>query len=214
MSKTTGLPVDERQETAGKKAAGILSYLVEPVTLLLPDLLPGTRVLQIGLRACCWAECFAGRECKLVGVDLADTVVEAARRVCPQGRFQKMNVTEDLCERLAEEPFDLVVSLEFVEHLYSPGQWAEACFRALKPGGRLVCSTPYYGYLKNLLIGVVDKWDEHFSALSEGGHVKFFSRKTLTQLLGGVGFQAIRFRGAGRLPYLWKSMVVSADRSE
>jgi len=43
-----------------------------------------------------------------------------------------------------------------------------------------------------------------------GGHIKFWSRATLTALLAEEGFTVAHFEGAGRLPYLWKSMVVVA----
>ena len=33
------------------------------------------------------------------------------------------------------------ISTEVVEHLYAPREWAKGCFRALKPGGRLICTT-------------------------------------------------------------------------
>lgn len=38
------------------------------------------------------------------------------------------------------------------------------------------------------------------------------ARKTLTRLLEETGFENIQFRGAGRLPYLWMTMVLSADK--
>ena len=125
-----------------------------------------------------------------------------------------MEVAEDLCAELRLEPFNLVVSMEVVEHVYSPRQWARGCYKALKPGGFLICSTPYHGYLKNLALSLFNKWDSHWSPLYEGGHIKFWSRKTLTKLLSDAGFRAegISFRGAGRLPYLWKSMLLRATK--
>jgi hypothetical protein len=54
--------------------------------------------------------------------------------------------------------------------------------------------------------------DAHFTALWDGGHIKFWSRKTLAKLLAGVGFDVVDFAGCGRFPYLWKSMVMTARR--
>jgi hypothetical protein len=77
-------------------------------------------------------------------------------------------------------------------------------------GGELILSTPYNGYLKNILISVFDKWDHHLNPLWDGGHIKYWSRSTLTQLLLEQNFEIINFKGAGRIPYLWKSMVIKA----
>jgi len=74
----------------------------------------------------------------------------------------------------------------------------------------LVISTPYHGYIKNLALSVFDKWDSHHTPLWHGGHIKFWSRKTLTQLLEDNGFKVIGFSGVGRIPYLWKSMILIA----
>jgi hypothetical protein len=82
----------------------------------------------------------------------------------------------------------------------------------LKPGGYLVLSTPYHGYLKNLALSLTGKWDFHHSPLRDGGHIKFWSRKTLTELLETEGFHVTDFIGVGRIPYLWKSMVIVARK--
>ena len=54
--------------------------------------------------------------------------------------------------------------------------------------------------------------DGRFTAQWDGGHIKFWSRRTLSALLEEVGFGRLEFRGAGRLPYLWNSMILSARR--
>ena len=69
-------------------------------------------------------------------------------------------------------------------------------------------TTPYHGYLKNLALSVFGKWDAHFTSEWEGGHIKFWSRATLTNLLGNAGFEVFEFSGVGRVPYLWKSMIL------
>ena len=86
------------------------------------------------------------------------------------------------------------------------------CLLATRPGGRFICTTPYHGYLKNLAISLTNKWDDHITPFWDGGHIKFWSRKTLGRLLTEAGFTNLQFRGAGRLPYLWMSMVMSGDR--
>lgn len=114
--------------------------------------------------------------------------------------------------RLQLQPFDAVVSTEVVEHVYAPRLWAAAAFQALKPGGVLICSTPFHGYLKNLALALSGKLDAHFTALWDGGHIKFWSRASLSQLLQEAGFELLAFRGAGRWPWLWKSMLIAARK--
>ena len=68
----------------------------------------------------------------------------------------------------------------------------------------------YLGYLKNLAIALVDGWDRHHAVGWDGGHVKFFSVKTLSAMAAEAGFTGIRFRFAGRFPPLPKSMCLVA----
>ena len=84
----------------------------------------------------------------------------------------------------------------------------------LRPGGTLILSTPYHGYLKNFVLAATGGLDAHFTALWDGGHIKFWSYKTLTALLKEAQFEGFHFAGAGRLPWLWKSMVISCYRAD
>jgi 2-polyprenyl-6-hydroxyphenyl methylase/3-demethylubiquinone-9 3-methyltransferase len=138
--------------------------------------------------------------------------VQIARQSCPQGRFEVLAADSAVLENLHEEPFDLVYSLEVIEHLYDPGSFLEGCFAALRSGGTFICSTPYHGYAKNMMLSLVDGWDKHASPLYGGGHIKFFSRKTLSYMVEKAGFFNLRFRGSGRLPYLWKSMLIAGTK--
>ena len=80
--------------------------------------------------------------------------------------------------------------------------------------GEIIISTPYHGYWENLALALTNKMDSHFTALWDGGHIKFWSRRTLTQLLNEFGFEVTEFHGSGRLPLLWKSMFVRARLSK
>jgi 2-polyprenyl-3-methyl-5-hydroxy-6-metoxy-1,4-benzoquinol methylase len=187
-------------------------YLLPVVMAMAGDVRPGTRVLDVGCGNGHIAGHFLQRGCSVVGLDLGEEGIRIAREAFPQGRFEVLAADERVLQNLGEAPFDLVISTEVVEHLYDPRAYARGCFAACRPGGRFVCSTPYHGYLKNLMIALAGKWDTHANPLWDGGHIKLWSRATLSALLRETGFQDIRFRGAGRLPLLWMSMVLAATR--
>lgn len=121
----------------------------------------------------------------------------------------------DPLEMLAKEngeKFDAVISSEVVEHLYSPHLLPIYAKAALKERGYLIVTTPYHGYLKNLALSITNKWDFHHTPLLHGGHIKFWSRSTLSTLLSANGFDVLQFHGVGRLPFLWKSFVIVAQK--
>lgn len=188
------------------------AYLLPPLQLLLQHLLPPQQVLDLGCGNGALAAQLQQWGYSVVGVDPSPSGIAAARERCPDLAFHQATAHPAAIEALALGPFDLVVSTEVVEHCYAPRLWAAAAFTALRPGGLLIASTPYHGYLKNLALAVSGKLDAHFTALWEGGHIKFWSRQTLTALLQEAGFEVVAFRGAGRWPWLWKSMLIAARK--
>jgi len=197
----------------GQAPAQSHQYLLPVILELCPRLGSGVRVLDVGCGNGTMAGEFLKRGCTVVGIDLSRAGIGVAKRLFPAGRFEIQAADDQLLGRLNEAPFDIVISTEVIEHLYDPNSYARGCFTAVKPGGRFICSTPYHGYFKNLFLSVLGKWDHHVDPLWVGGHIKLFSRVTLGRLLREAGFENIKFRGSGRLPLLWKSMVLSGDKA-
>ena len=172
----------------------------------------GLRVLDVGCGNGFTAGQFLAKGCKVVGIDLSESGIALARKTYPAGRFEVMPADASILANLRCDPFDLVISTEVVEHLYAPRPYAAGCFHALRPNGRFICSTPYHGFMKNMVLAMLNKWDAHANPLWDGGHIKLWSRKTLSTLFTETGFVNLQFRGAGRVPGLWMTMVMSGDK--
>lgn len=186
---------------------------ITPRILIILKQLGVKRILDIGAGngVLCGELAAAGYE--VVGIEHDKAGVEIAQISHPDLKFYNYNVQDHPMELMStEQPFDAVVSTEVVEHLFSPHRLPIFAIDTLRAGGYIIVSTPYHGYLKNLMLSIFNKWDKHHTALWHGGHIKFWSRSTLTQLLTENGFRVVGFSGAGRLPYLWKSMVLVAQK--
>jgi hypothetical protein len=58
-------------------------------------------------------------------------------------------------------------------------------------------------------LSVANKLDKALTVDWDGGHIKHFSKKTLTHMASNYGFELIEFRGCGRrIPYLYKGMLL------
>lgn len=209
----TGSPAAAAYGWAGAKAPHSCGYLIPQVMKVLREL-QVHRVLDIG--AGNGKLCAEMVRCGLdvLGLEPDAAGVALAHAAAPTAHFEQLGVEADpelLHRRYGL--FDAVVSTEVVEHLHAPHRLPALAANLLPPGGWLVITTPYHGYLKNLALSLVDKWDHHHTALWYGGHVKFWSRRTLTLLLQDNGFEVVAFHGVGRVPFLWKSMVLVAQRS-
>jgi len=144
----------------------------------------------------------------VTGVDASASGIQIARSAYPQVNFVHALIDRDL----NVGQFDLVISSDVIEHLYRPLDLIEAAVSLLKPGGQILLGTPYHGYLKNLVLAATGKMDAHFSALHDGGHIKFFSVSTLSTLVRSHGFDDLSFTFYGRAPWLWKNMICHARK--
>lgn len=186
---------------------------VAPKVLQILKRLKVRRVLDLGAGSGALCGQLAAQGFDTVGVEYYAGGVLAARHAHPDIPFYQMGVQDDPASLMETEyPFDAVVSTEVIEHLYCPDLLPQFASSVMTQGAYLILTTPYHGYLKNLALSVTDSWDTHFTPMWRGGHIKFWSRKTLTRLLADNGFEVVSFHGAGRLPYLWKSMVLVARK--
>ncbi len=205
----TGVSYEYREADAG----GSHSYLFPCVTKLLGELPEGASVLDMGCGNGTFISRFQGRGWNLYGTDFSPSGIEIARANFPGIDFflaDSSASTGDILMRIGQ--VDAIISTEVIEHLYDPKGFLRNANSLVKPGGIVILSTPYHGYLKNILLAATGKLDQHFTVLWDHGHIKFWSRKTLSKVLVESGFTDIRFMGSGRLPYLWKSMVLRATK--
>jgi 2-polyprenyl-3-methyl-5-hydroxy-6-metoxy-1,4-benzoquinol methylase len=144
------------------------------------------------------------------GTDASENGIAIAKKEYPDRFFVQDLSTDQLPEELQRLKFDTIISTEVIEHLYNPDGFIDFCKNALQKNGEIIISTPYHGYWKNLALVLFDKWDSHHGPTWHGGHIKFWSRKTLSKLLIGNGFTIVEFKGCGRVPYFWKSMIIKA----
>lgn len=188
-------------------------YFTSAVTDFLAPPASNGAILDVGCGNGYLANDLIAQGYSVYGLDIAPDGVALANRKNPGHFFVNDILKGKLPDALRGIPFTTIVSMEVVEHLYGPRTFVEFMRRILEEsgGGTLILSTPYHGYLKNLLISVVGKWDYHWSALWEGGHIKFWSKNTLTRLLEEAGFRNVQIRCVGRFPLLWRHMVCRAE---
>jgi 2-polyprenyl-3-methyl-5-hydroxy-6-metoxy-1,4-benzoquinol methylase len=83
----------------------------------------------------------AGIADKVIGVDLSETQIEAAKE-----RYSAVNLsfsTGDATDLpFADDSFDAITSMETIEHIDDDAAYLEELWRILAPGGRFIISTP------------------------------------------------------------------------
>jgi 2-polyprenyl-6-hydroxyphenyl methylase / 3-demethylubiquinone-9 3-methyltransferase len=169
--------------------------------------LAGKRALDVGCGAGLLTEPLARLGAAATGLDAAPENVAAAR-LHAEGQGLQIDYRAGSVEDLADERFDLVCSMEVIEHVADPAAFVAGLKRALAPGGLLVMSTPNRTALSNLAMIVVG---EGTGMIPRGthDHAKFLKPDELRGLLADAGLETIELRGLSLDPM--KGFVLSAD---
>lgn len=155
----------------------------------------GRRVLDVGCGNGLLLQHLASRFDERVGVDFA--LSEHALSLRAEG-------IEMICADVAQGlpfdagQFDAVASLDVLEHVFDPLTFLRELRRVLRPGGRLVITTPNVRYVRQLWrIAVQGLGPQTSSEVGgwDGGHLHYFTRRDLEELFRDAGFHAIRVEG-------------------
>lgn len=144
---------------------------------------------------------------RFIGVDVSREALERAKMRCPYATFHRIN--DGGAVPLPDASVDFVLSSEVIEHVYDTENMAAEVARVIRPGGRVLLTTPYHGFFKNLAI-ILFGFDRHFNPV--GPHVRFFSRRALTALLERHHFKVVAYDYYGRVYPISHSIVTLAER--
>lgn len=196
----------------GYRPAGAGAHLDHRVRQALALVPPASRLLDLGAGdGFITAELAAAAGAALaVSVDVGrpEPLLPARRHVSP--------VTARLSAPLPvrDAAFDLVVTLETIEHLLDPDGFLAEIRRVLAPGGALVLSTPRLDSLLvvgSLLLGVQPpgveassrrRYGNPFGERRPSGHVHLFTARAMREALAANGFRLDAYR-EGRFSSSW-----------
>jgi len=125
-------------------------------------------------------------------ISLADpsaVALERARRRMPGAREAQLEPDGPL--PFTDGEFDLVLCAETLEHVRDTQRFLSEVRRVLAPRGTLAVTTPAHGRLTGLDV-MARGFSRRFDPMSP--HLRFYSRSSLEELLGEMGFEVVSVR--------------------
>ena len=171
---------------------------------LLAHVSPGDRVLDLGCGDGAFTAMAAEAGARAIGVDVAEAALRRARAGHPGLDFRLGPIEGPL--PLEDRSVDLVWASEVIEHVADTARWLAEVRRVLRPGGRLLVTTPHHGRLRRTALALV-RFEQHFDPLSD--HLRFFTPGTLGALLADAGFADVRLAATGGPP-LWRRVLLAS----
>jgi 2-polyprenyl-6-hydroxyphenyl methylase/3-demethylubiquinone-9 3-methyltransferase len=154
--------------------------------------LAGKRAVDVGCGAGLLAEPLARLGAKVTGIDAAPETVAAARAHA-EAQGLAIDYVQGGTERL-DGCYDLITSLEVIEHVPDPRAFVTALSASLSESGLLILSTPNRTALsQSLLIGVA----EGTGRIPRGTHDwnKFLTPDELSALIREAGLEVVDVTG-------------------
>ncbi len=158
--------------------------------------LAGKRALDVGCGAGLLAEPLARLGASVTAIDAAPENIAAAR---DHAGALAIDYRVGGVETVAGETFDLVTSMEVIEHVTDPESFVAGLARAVAPGGLLIMSTPNRTPLSRLALITLA---EGTGRILRGTHDwnRFLTPDELGDLLARAGMRVIDVRGLSFSP--------------
>ena len=159
--------------------------------------LDGKSALDVGCGAGLLAEPLARLGAKVTAVDAAPELIEVARTHA-RGQGLEIDYRAVGVEEV-EGNFDLVTSMEVIEHVADPQAFIDDLAKRLAPDGLLILSTPNKTAWSKLLTITIA---EGFGQIPKGTHDfdKFIDPDAMRGLLAKAGLECIDFEGIAISP--------------
>jgi 2-polyprenyl-3-methyl-5-hydroxy-6-metoxy-1,4-benzoquinol methylase len=148
----------------------------------------GKRVLDVGCSSGYLAQPLSERANTIVGIELDREAAREAEQFCERVLVGDVETME-----LPLEPasFDVVLCGDVVEHLRDPVAALARLRPLLKPGGRLVLSTPNVANWAIRLSLLGGRWRYTDRGILDRSHTHLFTRATLVEALRSAGYERI-----------------------
>ena len=159
--------------------------------------LEGKTALDVGCGAGLLAEPLARLGARVTAIDAAAELIEAAKAHA-EGQGLAIDYRHSAVEDMSGS-FDLVTSMEVIEHVAEPQAFLTALGARLAPGGLLVLSTPNRTALSRILMVTIA---EGLGRIPKGthDHKKFITPDEMKAMMAAAGLAVIDCEGIGFSP--------------
>jgi 2-polyprenyl-3-methyl-5-hydroxy-6-metoxy-1,4-benzoquinol methylase len=149
---------------------------------------PSSAVLDAGCSSGYLAEQLAARGCTVTGLELDPVAGRFAERWCERvlvGDVETMDLP------LAAASFDVILCGDILEHLRDPTAALERWRAFLRPGGRLVLSTPNIANMRIRLALLFGTFRYTERGILDRTHTHLFTRRSLRESLRRAGYRPV-----------------------
>lgn len=125
-------------------------------------------------------------KCRVTGFEYSQEAASQSSQFCEQmvvGDIENFEIWSALTG-----PYDVIIFADVLEHLRVPNVVLKRCYGLLASTGRIIISIPNIAHWTVRAALARGKFDYTETGLLDNTHVKFFTKKTLTNMIADCGF--------------------------
>lgn len=168
----------------------------------------GQAVLDLGCGAGAFTRLLADWGAAPVGVELSEGALRRARDRHAELDFRLAEADGAL--PLADSSVDVCWASQVLAHVADTAGLLSEVRRVLRPRGALVVTTPYHGPVRTLALALRG-FEQAFDP--RGPYLRFYTARSLRELLEDFGFEIERMEAAGGPPLLRRLLLANARRA-
>lgn len=158
---------------------------------LIKEVGTGLKILDVGCGYGQNGEEMIKRGNIVFGVDILPIAIEKAKSRLTYAAVADFSRPETIPEAIKREQFDLVVFSDILEHVYDPMSLIRNAIPMMKENAILLVSVPNIANWLSRLKLFFGHWEYTVSGVMDRTHIRFFTLKSVKQLIQTAGFDVI-----------------------
>ncbi len=151
----------------------------------------GLKILDVGCGYGQNGEEMIKRGNTVFGIDILPVAIEKAKSRLTYAAVADFSRPENIPEEIKREKFDMVVFSDILEHVYDPMCLIRNAIPMMKENAILLVSVPNIANWLNRLKLFFGHWEYTVSGVMDRTHIRFFTLKSIKQLIQASGFDVI-----------------------
>lgn len=157
--------------------------------LVLEEGIENKRILDLGCATGFFSKDLKKENNIVIGIDISEKLIDEAKKVLDEAYAMDIE-NNDWPKQLIENPFDIIICSELIEHLFDQESFLKKVRLVLKPNGKIIFTTPNFLIWNNRIKMLLGRYGLK-EVFNDRSHIHLLSYKGLIAMISQAGFWVV-----------------------